>query len=364
MSAPKYRVLVYSMDATTFGPSVLLANFENVKNVGWSRWINEVSSAFFTIDTKDPKLAAIRAYKGRAHVRIYRDSDLVWAGFWLEHDAVARDTILYAYSYEAGLYWSLTDWATEWTNAQIDTIVSDCWTRAKTTLSNSTLNWVATGTIEAPVTTSGGATAITLPFYQVFYKKTLQVFQELAALGASDTTNAVWFEITPAGTFNFWKNKQTDQAVLWEYGSDLVSDYSEYDLSSSFRNDLLAVGASPNDPTLKTEKSGSTLATWGRRQTPVFYSFVRDATEIDRVTSLRLALSERSTTGLGLSFYPNKVVPPGATGATFALADRVHVRINDGLTNVDDLFRVVGVQVLSVRGNEYVKARVQERPGT
>lgn len=364
-TAPKYRVEVWSFAASTFAPSVLLAQFENAKNVGWSSWLNEVSSAFFTIDKDDPKLAAIRGYKGKAHVRIYRGSDLVWAGWWLEHDANKRDVILYAYSYLAGLFWLCSDWGTEWTSQQINTIVSDLWTRAKTTLTNSMLNWITTGTIEAPVTTSGGATPIVLPFYTVFHKKILLVFQEMAALGASDTTNAVWFEITPAGTFNFWKNRQTDQAnTVWRYGDGIVSGYQDLTLHSSYRNDLLGVGASPNDPTLRYQSTGSQLATYGRRQAPVFFSYVRDATELERATKLRRALAERADIALGLDFFPNAVIPPGATGAGFNLADRVKAQVDDGLTSIDAYFRVVGAQVLWLRGQEYVRARLQERPGS
>lgn len=352
------------MNATTFGPDVLLAEFQDAKNVGWSNWLNEVSSAFFTIDKGDPKLAAIRSYKGKAHIKIYRGTDLLWAGFWLEHDATSRDVILYGYSYLAALFMLTTDWGTEWNSVQINTIVSDLWTRAKTTLTSTLVNWVTTGTIEAPVTTSGGATAIVLPFYQVFYKKILLVLQEMAALGASDTTNAVWFEITPAGTFNFWKNKQTDQSnVVWEFGGNILADYQDINLYSTFRNDLLAVGASPSDPTLRVEKTGTSIAAYGRRMEPVFFSFVRDATELGRISSQRLALAERADVALALRLYPNAVIPPGATGAAFNLADRVKVRIDDGITNVDDFFRVVGVQCLYLQGNEHLRVRVQDRPG-
>jgi len=350
------------MDASDFGPDVLLAEFENVKNVGWSSWLNEVSSAFFTVDADDPKLAAIKDYKDRAHIKIYRNSDLVWAGFWLEYDENDRDVVIYGYSYLAALYWLLTDWGTEFEDDQIDTIVSNLWTRAKTTLTSSMLAWVATGTIEAPVTTSGGSTAIVLPFYSVFKKRILLVFQEMAALGASDTTNAVWFEITPSGTFNFWKNKQVDRDVVWEYGG-LVAGFSDVHVGTTYRTVLEGVGASPNDAALRVTKTGLTLATYGRREEPVFFAFVRDADELDRITDLRLELAERSDIALGLRFKPNAVIPPGATGAGFSLADRVTVRINRGLTEIDGRFRVTGVQVLFLRGSEYVRARVQERPG-
>jgi hypothetical protein len=353
------------MNASTFGPDTLLAEFQDAKNVGWSSWLSEVSSAFLTVDADDPKLASVQAYKGRAHMKIYRDSDLVWAGWWLESDGNERDIVMYGYSYLAGLYWTLTDWDTEYTDTQLDTIVSAQWTRAKTTLTYSMLNWIATGTIQAPVTTSGGSTAIVLPFYAVYFKRALLLMQELAALGASDTTNAVWFEITPAGTFNFWKNKQTDQAnVVWEYGGDTLAGYSDLSLHSTYRDVLEGVGASPNDPTLRYEAVGASLPTWGRRMEPVFYSFVRDATEIERITKQRLALAERADLALGLRFFANKIIPPGATGASFALADRVKVRINRGFTVIDDYLRVTGVQVLYLRGNEYVRTRVQIRPGS
>ena len=62
-------------------------------------------------------------------------------------------------------------------------MVSDQWIQAKTTLTNSNLAWVTTGTIQAPVTTSGGGTAIVLPSYKLFQKRILFVFREMSAIG-------------------------------------------------------------------------------------------------------------------------------------------------------------------------------------
>lgn len=360
--APSYRVELWSMDATDFGPDQLIASFENAKNIGWANWLNEVPQAFFTLHTKDPKVALIRSYKGKSHVKIYRDDELVWSGLWLEHDANPVDTILYAYGHLAGLYWTLTDWDTEWADKGIDDIVTDVWTRAKTTLTNTNLKWVTTGTIEAPVTTSGGSTAISIPSYKVFFKRILFVLKELAALGISDTTNTVVFEITPDGTFNFWKNRGADKSsVVYRYGDGKVANYSDISLLANYRNDIQAVGASPNDPTLRWESENLTAeAAYGRRQEPIFFSYVRDETELKRATGIRAAKALRTDQAIGLSFFPNAIVPPGATDADFRLSDRVKVMIDDGLTNINKLMMVTGSQVIFTRGVEYTKLRLQD----
>lgn len=367
MAAPNYRVHVWDATGANFGPGKLIADFDKAKNVGWADYLLDVPEAFFTLNQDDAKILSLVGKEDVAHVRIYRDTQLVWAGLLGEHDANSSDAIFYAYGYLSILYMLQTDWNVVYTNAQINTIVSDQWTRAKTTLTSSLAGWMTTGTIEAPVTTSGGPTAIVLPTYKLFRKRILFVLRELAALGIGDTTNTVTFEITPGGVFNFWKNRGVDTTERFEYGDGRVKDFSDKLSPISRRNDILAVGINPNQVTLQQEVADTTtaasIANIGRRAEPVFFSWVRDSVEMDRVTRIRAARAKRTIVDLQLRFFANSIIPPGGSGATFKLADRVWAKVSRGITNVNALQMVQGVQVFWIRGAERVNLLLGDRPG-
>lgn len=368
-TAPHYRCQVFDFAASTYGIGTMIAELSSAKNIGYSDNLNGIPEAFFTLDQDDPLLPLIRGYQGKAHLRILRGSDVVWAGWHgMEMDANERDVIFSAYGYVAGLYALATDWNVQYTSAQVDTIVSAAWTRAKTGISSSPLNFVTTGTIEAPVTTSGGSTAIVLPKYSEFYKRILFVLQEMAALSASDTTNTVVFEITHAAapTFNFWKNRGvTRPDVIWRYGDGLVKGYSHYELPVYKRNDVPAVGSAPNNLLLRYNPTNSSdITTYGTRQEPIYLQWVRDQTELQRAAANRLALAVRTPVDLSIRLAPNSVLPPGATGAGFRMSDQVRVIIDRGATNIDDNFLVTGYRVLYLRGNEHMRVNLQQPVGS
>lgn len=368
MTAPSYRVQVFAMGAS-FGIGNLIAELENVKNIGWSDHLNDVPEAFFTVNQEDPKIALLRGYQGKAHVRIIRNDDIVWAGkFGHEFDAKADDVIFTAYGYLAHTYSLLSDWNKTYTNTSMGTIISDAWTRAKTGIANSPLAFVTTGTIETPVTTSGGATGITLPRYQEFYKRLLFVFREMATIATSDTTNTVVYEITHSATptFNYWKNRGVQKPnVQWEFGDGYVRDFKVYGYPIYHRNDLLTVGAAANNTTLRYEASDATdITNWGAHQEPVYFSWIRDSTELQRVAKLRLAVGLREQADVSLTFFANTVLPPGATGAGFRLSDQVKVKIDRGFTNINSYQLTVGVRVLYVNGNEHVRVELQTPSGS
>jgi hypothetical protein len=253
--------------------------------------------------------------------------------------------------------------------AEVGTIVSDGWTRAKTTIPSSPLNFVATGTIEAPVTTSGGGTPIVLPKYTMFYKRLLFMLREMAALSISDTTNTVVFEITHSATptFNLWKNRGIDRPdVVWAYGDATVSGFLDYQMPIDRRTGILAVGSAPANALLRYEWSAPAgdVTAFGTRKEPVYFQWVRDTTELQRAAALRGAIARRTDTDLTIMFAPNSVVPPGGTGAGFRPSDTVRVRVSRGATQIDAARRVIGFRVLVLGGNEYLRVVTQPVVGS
>ena len=362
--SPQYRVQVLDFaDTTTYGIGSLIVEFENAKNIGWSDYLNDVPQAFFTVNQDDPKVSLVRGLGGKAHIRIWRNDDLVWTGwFGMERDANATDVIFYCYGYLAGLYHYHTSWKQTWTSQTVQTIVSDAWTRAKTTLTHSRLGFVTTGLIESPPTIFGGSTAITLPTYVAFYKRILFLMQEMAAVSASDTGNSTAFAISHAlsPVFSFHSDRSTALDLRLEWGSSVVSDFSEYTLPVYHRNDILAVGSAPRDVLLRTENSDSAdITAWGRMEESLFFPWVRDQTELDRATALR-ATKAKLDQYITLVLTPGALVPPGAVNADFALGDTANVKINRGVVNVDARQQITGVSVVVANGQEYLRPRIQE----
>jgi hypothetical protein len=368
---PQYRLQLYQFTGS-FGIGQLLAEPSRIKNLGWAIYLNDVPEMFVTLDQDDPAILALRGYLGKCHVRVLRSAsggpwETVWTGFGMaESDANERDVVFTSYGYLSGLWWLHTDWDQSWTTQTVGTIVNDLWTRAKTTLTQSNLNFVTTGTIEVPVTTSGGATPITLPSYRVYYKRILLALQELAALSASDTNNGVVFEITHSNTptFNLWKNLGQDRTtMMWELGGAVMS-YRQIQLPVLHRNNLLAVGSPATSAVYRFETSnGGDINNWGRRQESLYLSWVRDQTELERVTNRRMSMALREDIYLELRMRKDRIIPPGATGAGFILGDRVKIRIDHGITQINEYRLITGVQVLFVRGVESVRVLSQQRPG-
>lgn len=364
-----YRAELWNSDAT-FTPLRAIAVCKFAKNIGYADYAQDVPEAFFTLNQDDPMATRIADAMdvGVVHLLIYRDGVLVWTGWVITRNATEEDVVFYAYGYLAGIYWLHSDWNVQYVNAQIDTIVSDHWLRAKNSLSNSMVHWIATGTIEAPVTTSGGSTAIVLPTYSLYWKRILQVMREMTTLGMGDTTNSVLFEMTFERTpkFNFWKDRGTVKPnVVWRYPGAFLRGFIEESSNIYHRNDLLVAGASASDALLRTEVlNAPDSAAMGLRQESVFFAWVRDSVELARGAARRAAVALRPASDLTLIMHPNMVDPPYANGGAWRITDRVRIRIDRGATQVDEMRQITGYQVLQMRGVEHVRVLTQQQPGS
>ena len=162
---PEYRILVYNAhtgSSNDFGFNGLLTELTNAKNIGYAHYLNDIGEAFFTVNQDDKRVQQLRAAEGTAHVVISRDGEAVWRGILAEHDANMTDVIFYAYSYEHVFYHLLTPWNFTMKNKTVKQVIDKLWDRAKNVIGNSQLQFVSDGTTQAPHTTSGGTTDITL----------------------------------------------------------------------------------------------------------------------------------------------------------------------------------------------------------
>lgn len=364
MVRPEYRVVIRA-HGTNFAPGDAVAVIANPKNLGYAEYVNDVGEAFVTLSQADPQLlAALQGnVEDRYHMQILRGTDMVWAGWISETDETGNDVVIYAYNYVSGLFDLHTSWGQEWEAEQVDDIITDLWTRAKTTLSDSRMAWMTTGTIQTPVTTSGGAIAYVHALYRTYLKRILFAIQELVAASISDTTNTVVFEITPAGVFNLWKSYGEATDTRWEWGDPRLIGYRRLRTPVDRRNVLIGVGTSPRDIELRTTQTDSAdMTARGRAEETIYLQWVRGQDELERVTKFRLKRARRQDQQLFLTFAPWSIEPfRSGSSRAYRLTDTVNVKIQNGITNIDQRLMVLGQQVVLHKGHEIVRPLMGDR---
>jgi hypothetical protein len=376
---PEYRVLLYEADTTAnFGFGKLVHEFVNAKNLGYAHYLNDIGECFWTLNQDDLDTENLREHVGVGHVVIARDGEAVWRGIMTEIDASATDVILYGYGYEHVLYHIITPWNQTYENVVIGGIssapINTLWNKAKTDTS-SQLGFATTGSIQTPVTTSNGSTDLTLESYKLYYKRLIFAMKELVAIAVSDTTNVVYFELDYGTdpyqqnlTFNFWKDNGQDTDIRLEFPGP-ISNFKDRYVPIFSRNRLQAVGSGARDQVFRSEQAqtsgafGETL--FGTRQEPIYFNWVRDQAELDRVTKLRLQKSVREDISLFTRLKPNGgLLPYRASGSGYKLGDRIKVKIDRGITQVDKMMFLEGQQVIYVNGLEHVQPLFADRAGS
>ncbi len=376
--SPHYRVVVKSCTSYSpinMAPGQVEAVFSRATNIGYTRFVGNIPMMFFSLSQDDPEarasLAATTAdifgYDSDnavpLHFLLYRNNQLVWAGLGpLEIDETGSDIIVYCYGYDAALYWTLTGWQDTWTSKTIKEIV-DLSFAAGQAKNNSMMAWLSSGTTQAPATTSDGVTDLVLPSYKADFKRLLFLYRELASFSASDTTNRVWFEITNTGTFNFWKDKGTSPAApILSYPSGNILDFRRYRMPVDLRTKLYGVGTTPRDIALRSEQEDVTMSeAKGLREDSIYMQWVRDETELARVTKRRLRLAKQVDRQVTLTLAPNSIDPIGTTGGLQMMSD-YHIYINKGSVQYDARKLLVGNQVAFIGGREYVRPTFQDLP--
>lgn len=366
MAEIDYHIVVNEfLDTTDFGIGETSAYIANPTTLAWTEYLNDVGECFFSLAQGDPMIEHLRTdLDTMKHLRIYRNGELVWGGWLGEADETPDDVIIYGYNYASGLYMLHSDWGTEYVDAEVGTIIEALWDRANVDLSKSRMGWMSQGTIQAPVTTSDGAVALELPLYKLYYKRILTAMQELVAYSISDTTNHVIFEITPAGVFNLWKDRVTTTSnVRYTYGEGSVRYYRRLRVPIDRRTVLLGVGSSPISLTLRdTEEATAKMNQYGRLEEAIYFSWVKDATQLDRIVKQRLKRVHRVDSDLLVTFDRNAIVPYRATGAEYALGDDITIDLPAGLSNSGaEVKMVTGQQTLYHRGAENVRLLLADR---
>lgn len=370
-----YRVLLYSADkAGDWAPLDLVAEVENPKYLGYAYYLNDIPEAFWTMPQYDSKVA-LKSYLGTGHVVVLRNNEVVWRGILSEWDSDADDVIMYAYGYEHVLFHLLTTWNKKWDGKKIAGAagrpIDDLIARA-IAINDSQLSFATVGTTQAPVTTSGGSTDITLGKYNVKWKPIISAMRELTAIATSDTDNTVFMEFDyptdPTDlslVFNYWKNKSTDRTTpRLELPGNMLS-FQDVLAPVIKRNKSYAVASGPRGQLyryVKSEADGVYGRTnFGNHQTQQFLSWVRDRKELVRITKRRLKLGLIDESDFAVRMLPDAIEPARSSTSGYNIGDRLITKVSRGATQINKYLVVMGEQVLVNNGREYVQPILDQR---
>ncbi len=309
------------------------------------------------------------------HVRVYRANALVWSGIIVRNPRRTKNYIevearTYLYMLTTVLVKRDASTATgdgkdnyrTFNTGTMATAVQNILTEAKAFVdSGNILKELTIGAMENPdfpagYTQADGTTPLTGTWtfssnmtLQFDYRDILFVLQALASYPAYD------FELTQDLVFNFKKfigNKQPN--LVFEYGNNgSVDDYDCPLDGDRMANDLTAVAADPlTGQLIHVEKQDPvSIAKYGRIQGVAAYVDVKtkNALTSRAVEELRLTSTPDSEIHVTLN---ERAYPMGVYG----LGDTVTLRIKDGIIDVDQVRRVVGINVkVHTTGRESIR---------
>ena len=243
------HAVIYDPDANGGPGSPKLELDPDMLNVTWQQALNFPGQAALTVTRFNPKVASINYMVD--HIKIFREDrnglKTVFAGKVVKPDESTRDSIIYCWDYVSFLQRSRTGFRTLYPEKLIGSqIVAPEWNLAKT-VGTSPFAFVTTGTIQDPLALDGITAIKTNNQFGVIDFDRLYLFFALAELSMANTANTVVFEITrdTPHTFNFWKNRSTQQTnYSFVYPGNLI-DYQLEDGHDQIVNDLATVIIDP-----------------------------------------------------------------------------------------------------------------------
>ena len=355
---PKYTIVLKDASGNQW-------DFERATGIKWEKYENNVGRCTFQLPYDDPKIdQALSNDEQMFDILIYRNGSLVWQGYV----AFILDTIdkvaVYGLDYMEWLKWYRCQYNVTYTDKKIGTeIITPEWNtiagRANVVLGSR----ITKGTVEDPYTT-GTTTAKTIK-RQMFNEDFFSLVSEMVAISSADSPSGAWeqntvFEITHSETtptFNFWRNKGSNQAdVVFELGSEIVDFYIPKDYRF-INNDLIgySIISGPSVITSTTSDATSISQYYRRELSPVFGSLTKQEELTEKVKNF-LKENKDPKRDIRIAF---------AAGLTpfngYSMGDNVQIRIKRGRFDIKEYMRVVGMEVsVDDSGSEQVSPIVRK----
>lgn len=338
---PKYKVILQLIDGKEY-------EFEQRTGFQWERYENQPGACKFSIPYNDPKITAIANDSQFIKIFIYRDTTLVWQGFVAFIEDSEKQSIIYGLGLLECLKWYRVGYDVEYEGKKISSeILSPIWDAIDARTGAILGDYIKKGTLENPYTT-GTTTEKTID-RTVFDEDFFTLCQEMIYLSRADSPSGSWtqnsvMEVTlskTAPTFNFDRDRGIDKPLkMFELDSE-ISTFTQTKDFRFIRNDIKGLTVAEGPEVLdKTETDSTSRTNFYLREISKIFPRTTSQSELDEATKDELKEVKDPRREFYLSFTSEMIPFDG-----YELGDNVRVRINRGRINVDDYFRVVGMEV-------------------
>ncbi len=355
---PAYSVIIKMPDGKKY-------EFEQFTDLAWERYENLPGRCKFAIPHNDPKISLISNDAQFLQILILRNQSLVWQGFvaYLLDDK--HKTEVYGLGLLECLKWYRVGYDTEYSSKKIATeILSPIWDAIDARTGAILGDLIKKGTFEDPYQT-GTSTPKTVT-RTVFDEDYFTLCQEMVYLARADSPSGTWeqntvMEVTlseTSPTFNFLRNVGSDKPrVIFELDSE-ISDFMQTKDFRFIRNDVKGLAVAEGPQVLNSTQTDSTSRTnYYLREISKVFGPITSQSELDERTKDYLKEYKDPQTEWYISFTSNIAPFDG-----YDMGDNVKVRIDRGRINIDQYFRVIGMEVqVTNQGVELVKPVLQKK---
>lgn len=337
---PKYSFVIENSSGDVFEYT------RAVKRI-YTRYENDVGRCRFLIPWNDLNLNTTSVDDtGYSEIRIYRNGTLVWQGILQIVQDTPDGTWIYGEDYKAALGWYGTRFDQAHSAADIGTVITAEYDNIETRAGNFFTAKITQGTIQSPYQT--GTTSNLAITRTLFADNFLTFLQDMVAVGRGEMT-AAWdqncvFDISlseSAPTFSFLRNVGSDKEdVVFELDSEILN----FNMPRDFRNiitDATGYAIATGPAQLSSSEADATARTaWYRREKYPFYNHITAQNDLDQTVDNLVGDQKSVRPDMVLQFAPGHAPFNG-----YVMGDNIRLRINRGRIALNELRRVVGMEV-------------------
>jgi hypothetical protein len=314
-----------------------LATLEGATGRSFGTYLNKAGEARFSLSPTDPKLTGDLLLLGSKELTIYRAGTLVWGG---------------------ELCYSRLDLSREDERMELaakgylDLLGKRVVGTASTprVFENTDLVTIARTLVDETQLQPDGDFGITLglnptsrPADRSDYYYT-NLLEAIEGLSNEKVTNGIDFEITPDKKFNCYyptKGRELPE-IVFEWGVNITSFWETLD-ATELANQVIVLGAGEGSSMATATRNASDYLqeTYKLRQSVISEKTITGTETLEKHGDRELAEKQTHRQIIGVTVKGN--VSPGF--GSYAVGDRVRVKVRRGITNIDAFYRIYGIYV-------------------
>ena len=345
LNRPRFRVRIYDMGASRERGSQR-AVIDDARDIGCSEYVNQGGEFFMTLPWNHPLIDEIVPLERHYRVQRYNDRlaayQDIFVGLIDDFDANDKEVIVYGSDYLSLLNGSITGSNTSYASATVGAIISAQLSSARAETDSRTA-FVAVGSIDATTTT--------IPLALSSFQSRLEFIASVVDIHTANSSARAQVFLnsrTSVGAFqwDFNQNRGQDRtSIRLDYGG-LVQGFRYIPGFADVATHIYGIGVKREGATiLYSTQSYLASATYGRIAQPRLYQDIVDQTALDKRSQRDARRAAVVGKRLSLALRSNQLAPYDG----YDLCDSLPVEISRGLTNINSLYTLWGLEWIGKR---------------